>query len=69
METYKVIVEIAVGKDQVQVDDQIPMTKSHQNSLMRRWVWLSVASALTEQGLTPHTIKSVVKVQKKEGNR
>ena len=30
METYKVIVEIAVGKDQVEADDQIPMTKSHQ---------------------------------------
>ena len=69
METYKVIVEITVGDDLVADNPHIPMTKSHRNALVREQVWMRVSDALHLHALDPHAIKSVVKVQKKEGNR
>lgn len=69
METYKVIVEISVPDNLAIKNPSIPMTKSHLNALTREELWLRVSDALRLYGLDPHAIKSVVKVQKKEGNR
>ena len=70
MQTYKVIVEITVAEDFATNSSNIPMTKSHRNALAREQLWLRVSDALHIQGLDPHAVKSVVKVQlKKEGRQ
>lgn len=66
-ENYKVTLEISVSDDLIDNNPHIPMTKSHRNALMREALWLRVSDALHLYGLDPHAIKSVVKVQKKEG--
>ena len=70
MHTYKVILEITVKDDAVAEESQVPMTRSHKNALLRKWVWVRVAAALEQYNFDLPVIKSVVKVQtKKEGSK
>lgn len=68
MPTYKVILEVTVNDDAITEESDVPMTRSHKNALLRRWVWVRVAAALEQYNFDLPVIKSVVKVQsKKEG--
>lgn len=64
-ESFKVTLEVTVGDDLLPENPNIPMTQSHRNALMREQVWLRVSDALQMQGLEPHQVLSVVKVQRK----
>jgi hypothetical protein len=66
MHQFKVEIEIDYDGELGLERPDRPLSKSHKNALMREAVWLQVADAMAQYGLTT-TVKSVVVARAKEG--